>query len=340
MHRQSQANSRSQPTSRVGNLNGRRRREAVSDGIQSARSRSGTQQNQSGSSPSTLSIAQQSDLHHTPPNATGGLERPPKRPRRRTIQSTTYTDIETQPDAQAPTETVHLSDDSSDEYEDSRGSDQTESDTEPDAEDNNIPDATGGGGLRHRSRTADRQTNNRVSTVRVSTTSGSQEAAIVRRTPAARGRIMRGSAYTTPVLPSSSLARYSSPLGTHSATTSGVRSSSPAGESSAPHHEDIWPNTPSRRNTARGVEAAVVTRAKAIILWYTLFVDPLPGPVTLTSKVHHAWLEALNHISDAGNMEASEESIKIVSGQRYTGMTPPDVGCSTNSERYAIDTPG
>ena len=93
------------------------------------------------------------------------------------------------------------------------------SDTEPDAEDDDIPDATGAG-LRHRSRTADKQTNNRVSTVRVSTTSGSQEAALVRRTPAARGRITPGRAYTPPVLPSSSLARYSSPLATHSATTS------------------------------------------------------------------------------------------------------------------------
>ena len=61
----------------------------------------------------------------------------------------------------------------------------------------------------------------------------------------------------------------------------------------------------SRRNTATGVEAAVVTRAKALILWYTLFVDPVPGPVTLTSQVPHAWLEALDHISETGDMEAS-----------------------------------
>jgi len=65
---------------------------------------------------------------------------------------------------------VRLSDDSSDEYEDSGGSDQTELDTGPDAEDDDIPDATGAG-LRHRLRTADKQTNNRVVTVRVSTTS-------------------------------------------------------------------------------------------------------------------------------------------------------------------------
>jgi len=184
----------------------------------------------------------------TPPNATGALERPSKGPRRRTIQRTTYTDIETEPDALVPTETVSLSDDSSDEYKDTGGSDQTALDTEPDAEDDDIPDATGAG-LRHQSRTADEQTTNRVSTVRVSTTSGSLEAVLVRRTPAARGRITPGRAYTPPVLPSSSVAQYSSQLATHIATTSGVRSSSPAGKLSTPHSEDIWPGTQSRPNT-------------------------------------------------------------------------------------------
>jgi len=320
MSRQPQANSRSQPTPRVGNLN-RRRRQVVPNGIRLARLRSGTQQNQSGSLPSTLPNEQPSHVRSTPPNATGALERPPKRPRTRTIQSTTYTDIETEPDEQIPTETVRLSDDSSDEYEDSHGSDQSESDTEPDTEDDDIPDATVAG-LRHRARTADKQTSNRVSTVRVSTTSGSQETALVRQTPAARGRITPSRAYTPPVLPSSSVARYSCPLATYSDTTSGVRSSSPAGETSTPHSEDIWPGTQSWRNTARGVEAAVVTRATAPILWFTLFVDTLPGPITLTSEVHGAWLKALDYIADAGNMEASEENLMIVSGHRYTGITP------------------
>jgi len=198
MSRQPPANSRSQLTPRVGNLNGRRR-QVVRDGIRSARSRLGTQQNQSGSSPSTRPNEQPSHLRPTPPNATGALERPPKRPRRRTIQSTTYTDIETESDAQVPTETVRLSDASSDEYEDSRRSDQTESDTEPDTVDDDIPDATGAG-LRHWSRTVDELINNHVSTVRVSTTSRSQAAALVRRTPAARGRITPSRAYTPPVL--------------------------------------------------------------------------------------------------------------------------------------------
>jgi len=102
----------------------------------------------------------------TPSNATGALERPPKHPWRRTIQSTTYTAIETEPDTQVPTETVRLSDDSSDEYKDSRGSDQTESDTEPDAKDDDVPDASGAG-LHHWSQIAEKQRNNRVSTVQV-----------------------------------------------------------------------------------------------------------------------------------------------------------------------------
>jgi len=163
MSRQPQGNSRRQPTTRVGNVNGHRG-QVVPDGIRLVRSRSGTQQNQSGSSPSRLPNELPSHVRPTPPNATGALERPPERPRKRMIQSTTFTDIETEPDTQVPTETVPLSDDSSDEYEDSRGSDQSESDTEPDAEDDDIPHATGVG-LRHQARTADKQTNNRASTV-------------------------------------------------------------------------------------------------------------------------------------------------------------------------------
>ena len=62
-----------------------------------------------------------------------------------------------------------------------------------------------------------------------------------------------------------------------------------------------------------GAEGAVVARAKGLILIYTFFDKPLPGPVALTTQVHRVWLQALNHISDAGNIEASEESIKLVS---------------------------
>jgi len=68
---------------------------------------------------------------------------------------------------------------------------------------------------------------------------------------------------------------------------------------------------------------AVVTRAKALIFWYTLFVDPLPGPITLTSEVHSAWLKALDYIANGGNMEALEENIKRVSGHRYAWDDAP-----------------
>jgi len=80
-----------------------------------------------------------------------------------------------------------------------------------------------------------------------------------------------------------------------------------------PGHEPIWPETNSRCNTAMGAEGAVVGRAKGLILLYTLFDEPLLGPVALTTQVHRVWLQALNHISDAENIEASAESVKVVS---------------------------
>jgi len=99
----------------------------------------------------------------------------------------------------------------------------------------------------------------------------------------------------------------------HRATTSAVRRSNPRGEQGMPGHEHIWPETNSRRDTAMGAEGAVVARAKGLILLYTLFDEPLPGPVALTTQVHRVWLQALNQISSAGNIEASEESVKVVS---------------------------
>ena len=43
-------------------------------------------------------------------------------------------------------------------------------------------------------------------------------------------------------------------------------------------------------------------QAKALILCYALFVDPLPGPITLMSEVPGALLKGLNYIANAGNM--------------------------------------
>jgi len=208
-------------------------------------------------------------------------------------------------------EIFHLSDDSSDEYQNSHISDHTELDTESDTDENDNADGTRSI-THHQSRAGEKRTNNRVSTVQISTTTGSQEAAIVRRTPTARACIIRSSAYTPPTISTSDVSRYSS-IATHRATTSAVRRSSPRGEQGMPGHEHIWPETNSRCNTAMGAEGAVLARAKGLILLYTLFDEPLPGPVALTTQVHRVWLQALNHISDAGNIEASEESVKFVS---------------------------
>jgi hypothetical protein len=323
MSRQPQGNSLSQPTPRVGNLY-RRKRDAVPA---DRRSGSQTQRTESGSSNSTRTLQPESGSSSgrsssPPQNTRRPLSRPAKRPRRSTLQATAYTEHEEEPGAQPQIETVRLSDDSSDEYQNSHRSDETESDTEPDAEENDNPDHNTESGPRRRSRTGDRrQTNTRVSTVRVSTTSGSQELAPVAHTPAARRRMNQGSAYTPPMFTSSSVPPYSSPLASHSATTSGVRSSSPPGDPSTQRHENIWPHTNSRRNIATGAEAAVIERAKTLILRYTLFVNPLPPPATLMSEVHRAWLKALDDISDAGNLEASEASIKLVRGRRYSNIT-------------------
>ena len=58
-----------------------------------------------------------------------------------------------------------------------------------------------------------------------------------------------------------------------------------------------------------------MSQAKTLILRYTLFVDPLPGVVALTSEVHRAWLQVLEEVSDAGQIEPLEESIKVVNVQ-------------------------
>ena len=50
-----------------------------------------------------------------------------------------------------------------------------------------------------------------------------------------------------------------------------------------------------------------------LMLRCTLFDDPLPNAVTLISQVYILWGKALDEISDAGNIEPSEESVKQVS---------------------------
>jgi len=51
----------------------------------------------------------------------------------------------------------------------------------------------------------------------------------------------------------------------------------------------------------------------ALMLRYTPFDNPRPNPVALTSQIYTIWGKALETISDAGNIEPSEESVKQVS---------------------------
>ena len=56
-------------------------------------------------------------------------------------------------------------------------------------------------------------------------------------------------------------------------------------------------------------------RAKTLILLYTLFVNLLLAPAELMSEDYCVWQKAREDISDAGNIELSVASIKIVSGR-------------------------
>jgi len=152
MSRQPQVSSHSQPAPRVGNRY-RHRRDAIPVDRGSG---SGTQRTETGSSHSTRTMpaepcsshgTQSSGRSSSPPQCTRRLlSRPSMRHRRSTLQTTAYTD----PDAQPQIETVRVSDDSKDEYQTSPRSDQTESDTQPDAEDNDFPDDDTAPGTRRR----------------------------------------------------------------------------------------------------------------------------------------------------------------------------------------------
>ena len=170
----------SQPTPRVGNLNGRRR-EVVRANRGTG---SGTQHDESGSSHSTPPNSQLSSRNSSPAPIGGVRRRLSKRPRWSTIQTTENTEPETEPDGQGYIETVRLSDDSSDEYQASRQGDVTDPDTEPHAEDHDSA-ANTPSGRRRKSQAAGRHGNKRAQVVRISTTSGSQEAPLVQQTPAA-----------------------------------------------------------------------------------------------------------------------------------------------------------
>ena len=71
----------------------------------------------------------------------------------------------------------------------------------------------------------------------------------------------------------------------------------------------------SQRNTVTGVEGEILGVAKDLMLQYTLYDNPLPNPVALTSEVDSVPGRTQDEISDTGNIEPSSKSINIV-GQR------------------------
>ena len=136
----------------------------------------GTQQKETGSSQTTtLRSRQPSCRSPSPsPNQNSVPSRPPKRPRRTTIQTGEFIEPETELDGQAHLETVLLSDDSSDEYQNPDYPEETDLETELDSETLDI--AEGAASRRH---DLPQAVDNRRTTVQISTASGSQEVALV-----------------------------------------------------------------------------------------------------------------------------------------------------------------
>jgi len=185
----------SQPTPRVGNLNGLRCN-VVPDTMASSRpaprvgnlnmdgrrcdvvpnpigSRSGIQADESGSSQTLLTHQPWRRSQSPGPGETGVLARPPKRPRRTTIQPRTNIEPEAEPDGHGHFETVHLSDDSSNEYQNPCNVEETGSETEIDIDAFDISEETTSG-WRPRSQASRRQGkgHGQRPMVRISTTSG------------------------------------------------------------------------------------------------------------------------------------------------------------------------
>jgi len=61
------------------------------------------------------------------------------------------------------------------------------------------------------------------------------------------------------------------------------------------------------------MEGEILGVAKDLMLQYTLYVNPLPNPVALTSEVYSVWSRAQDEIAYAGNIERSSKCIDIVS---------------------------
>jgi len=133
----------SEPAPRVGNLNmNGRRRDVVPNPIGSG---SGMQTDQFGSS-QTLPTHLSSRRSQSPgPGETSVLARQPQRPRRTTIETRANIEPEAEPDGQGHLETVHLSDDSCDVYQNPCNADITGSETEIDVDPSDISERTTSG---------------------------------------------------------------------------------------------------------------------------------------------------------------------------------------------------
>jgi len=123
-----------------------------------------------------------------------------KRPQRSTNQTTAYTQPEREPEAQGHSGAIPLSDGSSDEYPALCQEDETEPRSELDIERLNIAGGPSSG-RRRESQVSKRRANNHLRSVRISTTSGSQEVALVWSTPASRVRIPATGLFTPLMFP-------------------------------------------------------------------------------------------------------------------------------------------
>ena len=216
-----------QPLLRVGNL-ARRRCDVIPDSMGSGLR---TLLNASGSSQTrTFPCSQTSPRSPSPsPNQNSVQSKPPKRPRRRTIQTREFIKPTKEPDGQALQETVYFSVHSSEEYQSPYNPVETDSESDIDRETLNIAKDTAS-----RRCELPLAANKSWMTLRISTTSGSQEVGLINRTLAAHGRIIRGRPYSPPTFLSSGVGQYSSLLGPHGATASGVTNSGPVGDPDTP----------------------------------------------------------------------------------------------------------
>ena len=63
----------------------------------------------------------------------------------------------------------------------------------------------------------------------------------------------------------------------------------------------------------KGAEPGILQGGMTLMLLCMLFDDPLQNAVVLTSQGYILWGKTVDDISDAGNIEPSEDTVKQVS---------------------------